>query len=232
MNPSHNKIFMLRQNIWFFTAFSIFLLVVGSLVFSNEHGDAIYFFSDRRTDFGNLFFYYFTKMGEELLYVVVLILLLFVRYRYALLVPLLGLGVTIISLSTKLFFSQPRPFLYYKMRGLQDSLTYIEGLTLNGGHTSFPSGHTMSAFALYTFLALCWPHKKWTGLLFFMIALMVGLSRVYLVQHFLCDVYLGAIIGVLIAMGLYAFRAFITGKIGAWGNRQLVWDEGKLMVKQ
>ncbi|MBK8704891.1 MAG: phosphatase PAP2 family protein [Saprospiraceae bacterium] len=36
-----------------------------------------------------------------------------------------------------------------------------------------------------------------------MIALLVGFSRIYLIQHFLKDVYLGAIMGVAIAVIWY-----------------------------
>lgn len=221
---------MLRQNAWFFTAFSLFLFIVGYFVLYNEHGDAIYFFSDRRTDFGNLFFLYFTKMGEEFVYILVLILLLFVRYKYALIVPLVGLTVAIVSFSSKAFFAQPRPGLFFETLQVLEDINLIEGVRLNNGHTSFPSGHTMSAFALYTFLALCWPHKKWMGLIIFIIALLVGLSRIYLVQHFLCDIYLGAIMGVLIGMIWYVLRVQTTKGMGTWGNRRLSWSEGQLKI--
>lgn len=207
---------MLRQNVWYFTAFSIFIIIVGLLLIPLEHGDAIHFFSDRRSFFGDIFFFYFTKMGEELVYVVILIILLFVRYKYALTVPVVGLAVSIISLSSKAFFAQPRPMLYYQMRGLEDSINYIEGVILNGGNSSFPSGHTMSAFALYTFFALCWKDKKWTALLIFIIALLVGVSRVYLVQHFLIDIYVGGIMGVLIGVCCYLVQDSLKYKEGHW----------------
>ena len=60
----------------------------------------------------------------------------------------------------------------------------------------------------------------------FTIALIVGISRVYLVQHFLKDVYLGAIMGVLIAMGWYYIQARFLDREGTWWNRR--WEKVKI----
>lgn len=192
-----------RQNIWFFVGLLLFVIIGGVLLFFLETGDAIFYFSGKRSYWGDLFFRYGTEMGEVLVYVVALVALLFVGYRYALVIPLLGFTVSVVAFSMKAFFGHDRPSLYFKKLGLFDQLTVIEGVRLNGGANSFPSGHTMSAFALYAFLAFCLPYKKGGAVVFFLLALMVGVSRIYLVQHFLKDVYLGAIVGVLIAMTWY-----------------------------
>lgn len=44
------------------------------------------------------------------------------------------------------------------------------------------------------------------GLLFFIIALLVGISRVVLTQHFLMDVYAGSICGVIVAMSVHVLQ--------------------------
>ena len=151
----------------------------------------------------NWIFRYGTKLGEEFAYFFILILLLFYSYRQALVVPFLGLSVTIVAFLAKQVFAHDRPYLYFNKQGIFETITTVEGVTLNGGANSFPSGHTMSAFALYAFLAFCLPSKKIGAVLLFAIALMVGLSRVYLVQHFFQDIYLGALIGTLIAIVWY-----------------------------
>ncbi|HRF40255.1 MAG TPA: phosphatase PAP2 family protein, partial [Saprospiraceae bacterium] len=46
------------------------------------------------------------------------------------------------------------------------------------------------------------PKRGWP-LLLFAVALTVGVSRMYLVQHFWKDVYFGALIGVVLAWGVY-----------------------------
>ena len=61
----------------------------------------------------------------------------------------------------------------------------------------------MSAFAIFTLVALLIKNKKGGALVLFILAIIVGLSRIYLVQHFLKDVYLGGIMGVLIAFLIF-----------------------------
>lgn len=68
---------------------------------------------------------------------------------------------------------------------------------------SFPSGHTMTAFAVAIPLLLFYPTLT-IGLLF--CALSIAISRVLLGMHFLSDVVAGAAIGTL--LGYLGFLAF------------------------
>ena len=68
---------------------------------------------------------------------------------------------------------------------------------------SFPSGHTMVAFAVTVPLSLIYPDLLWT-LLF--CALSVALSRIVLGMHFLTDVIVGAVLGS--GLGLWAYLVF------------------------
>jgi undecaprenyl-diphosphatase len=61
---------------------------------------------------------------------------------------------------------------------------------------SFPSGHTITAFAVSVSLIAFYPALA-VGLLF--CACSIGLSRILLGMHFLTDVLAGAVIGTLIA---------------------------------
>jgi undecaprenyl-diphosphatase len=61
---------------------------------------------------------------------------------------------------------------------------------------SFPSGHTITAFAVSLSLMAFYPGLA-PGLLF--CAASIGLSRILLGMHFLTDVLAGAVLGVLIA---------------------------------
>jgi membrane-associated phospholipid phosphatase len=68
-------------------------------------------------------------------------------------------------------------------------------------HHSFPSGHTCGAFAMFCLLSCILSRRyKPFGILFFLLALMVGYSRVYLSAHFFADVYVGSLIGVLFSV--------------------------------
>jgi len=69
---------------------------------------------------------------------------------------------------------------------------------------SFPSGHTMTAFAVAIPLSLFYPTLS-IGLLF--CALSIAMSRIVLGMHFLSDVVAGALIGTALGyLGYFAFQ--------------------------
>ncbi len=69
---------------------------------------------------------------------------------------------------------------------------------------SFPSGHTAGAFAFFCFLTLIMPiGKRWIGFIYFLLAILVAYSRIYLSQHFYDDVYAGSILGTLTCIAIY-----------------------------
>ena len=59
---------------------------------------------------------------------------------------------------------------------------------------SFPSGHTTASFALAVSLSLYFPGLS---IIFIFLAILVGLSRIYLGVHYPSDVFIGAVIGIL-----------------------------------
>lgn len=192
-----------EENRYYFTCFWVYLCIGALGLWTLSHGDLLLYFSNHRSFLGDFFFKNATKLGEEWTYIFFVICFLFIRYRYALLVPITGLVVTIISFLAKSFFQQPRPSIYYENLGTLSDLKVVEGIRLVKGLTSFPSGHTMSAFALFTLVALLSKRKKGMAILLFLMAVATGVSRVYLVQHFLRDIYLGSLLGVAIGVLLY-----------------------------
>ena len=60
---------------------------------------------------------------------------------------------------------------------------------------SFPSGHTSQAFFMATLLAQHFHASVWAALLLYGIALLVGITRVYVGAHYPRDVLAGAILG-------------------------------------
>ena len=64
---------------------------------------------------------------------------------------------------------------------------------------SFPSGHTSTSFACATILTLAFPRAA-PG--FFLLALAIGFSRIYVGAHYPLDVVGGAVLGILIAVAL------------------------------
>jgi membrane-associated phospholipid phosphatase len=148
-------------------------------------------------------------------------ILIFYSYRHLVMIPIIGLVVTIVSALLKELFSHPRPFRWFQENGLDGILQTIEGVSINMGANSFPSGHTMSAFALYTFLALCLPRKRINSLILLSLPVMVGISRIYLIKHFLKDVLLGALVGVILAVLLYRLQYVIFKHPHPWLDKSL-----------
>lgn len=209
----------LRKNRVYISLFLIWLITIVLLLALVPKGHWILQFSDHRTPFWDSYFFWGTKLGEEWAIIGAALLLCFVRFRAAITLPLLGIGVMITSAVTKKLFHHPRPLRVFTDEGMADLLTFVEGVDVHSGPTSFPSGHTMAGFALYTFLALNIGRKNWTGMLFFLLAVTVGLSRVYLVQHFLEDVYMGSVIGVFLAICFYYLQNHLGKK--AWLDKKL-----------
>jgi membrane-associated phospholipid phosphatase len=61
-------------------------------------------------------------------------------------------------------------------------------------YNSFPSGHALTIMCVAVIASCVWPHL---ALLWFVIALWLGLTRALLTAHFLSDVFVGAGIGLV-----------------------------------
>jgi undecaprenyl-diphosphatase len=79
----------------------------------------------------------------------------------------------------------------------------LEGVRLlvpRGGRLSFPSSHASNVFAIWKLISV--RHAQ-VGPYFLIIALGVAYSRVYVGVHYPLDVVGGAILGVLLALGVF-----------------------------
>ena len=63
------------------------------------------------------------------------------------------------------------------------------------GNGSFPSGHTMEAFAVATIVARRYRNHRWVPYAAYGLASVVGFSRLTLSVHFLSDVFMGGALG-------------------------------------
>ena len=105
-----------------------------------------------------------------------------------------GIAVQII----KHIIGRPRPT-------LTDAGVSNFGPSISIGLDSFPSGHTASSFALAAVLSAAYPKGKY---IFYSLAGIAGISRIYLDSHFASDVFAGAVIG--------AWIGWLAYKRGKW----------------
>ncbi len=138
------------------------------------------------------------KFGDGWIQAIITIIMIFAGYlkkkanllktgKYGLIAIIAaGIAVQII----KHIIGRPRPTMVDA--GIKDI-----GPSISIGLDSYPSGHTASSFALAAVLSAVYPKGRY---IFYSLAGIVGLSRIYLDSHFASDVFAGAILGTVIGI--------------------------------
>ena len=147
----------------------------------------------------------YTQLGNTgMLFIVLgLILLLFRQTRKAGFSALCAMliGLVVVNLTIKPMVERPRPWLVIE--------NFVNLVPEHDPH-SFPSGHTNAAFAFALAVCAAAP-KRWMKVTAVCMAVVMGLSRLYVGVHFPSDVLAGALIGSL------------CGLAGAWAVKTL-WE--------
>ena len=118
------------------------------------------------------------------------------------------IGTLLTNLIFKPMFDRPRPYVYY-----QDNPIFMAWYNFAGAHVesdkSFPSGHTTAAFELGVAIFCVIKNKK-IAWIFPVFSALVGLSRIYLMVHYVTDVLGGVVIGTFAGvMGYLIMKAII-----------------------
>lgn len=191
----------------FTVAFGLFLLAGSSLVLVTDKGSLHLWFNQWVGGQGDLFFRYYTHVGDGLVAVLIILAISLLKPSYPTKIAYAALGISSFLLSGLLaqflkrvvFSDWVRPIGYFASGQLQ----LVEGVQLHSAY-SFPSGHSTTSFALFFFLAFAFSaHRGWQVACLSMAAL-AAYSRVYLSQHFLEDTIAGAALGGGVLMGSYA----------------------------
>lgn len=100
-------------------------------------------------------------------------------------------GAYVVAYVLKIIFHAPRPF-----------VTHLDVIPLvsESWYSSFPSGHATLFFALATAIYL---YDKRAGAVFFVLAVIIALSRIVAGVHYPGDILAGAVIGVVVAYLFY-----------------------------
>jgi membrane-associated phospholipid phosphatase len=177
----------------YFTGYFVFVIVCVLLMTLLNKAQSFALLNPYHEISLNDVFYFFTFLGDGVFLVVLsLLLALYGKRRLALLILSSYLLSGIVAQTLKAYIDEARPALYSDLKDYSD---FIAGVTLHNNH-AFPSGHTASAFAAATITALVYSNKK-TQWLVLIAAIGVGYSRIYLGQHFVGDVFVGSLIGVV-----------------------------------
>jgi undecaprenyl-diphosphatase len=81
-----------------------------------------------------------------------------------------------------------------------------------GGSFGFVSAHAANSFALAVFISLLF-RKKWVNTGLFCWAALVSYSRIYLGAHYPGDVISGAVLGILLAWGIYSLLHLFLSRV-------------------
>lgn len=103
-------------------------------------------------------------------------------------------NAAIIEISLKIATRRTRPSDIPPNGNFSDTF-FDSSKSITGVNTSFPSGHTISAFAVATVFAHRYRHHRWVPWVAYGAATAIGFSRVTLQSHFPSDVFLGAALG-------------------------------------
>ena len=108
------------------------------------------------------------------------------------------ISAIIVSLFIKGYVQRLRPYDHTVVSEYHDWFVFVNS-NVQSDVYSFPSGHTSAAMAGVTAFFICSKNKKISWLVF-VYAILMGLSRNYLMVHFPSDVLAGLIVGVISAI--------------------------------
>lgn len=194
----------------FLIPYSLFAFVAIVFLIFSEKGKEVLLINSFSNPMFDRFFLIITNIGLGGFAVIVSLLLMLFNFKWSFLALLSFAWTGLFTFIFKriLFVSETRPLHYFYYA---DFPRFIHDAPLIY-YNSFPSGHTMTTFA-FCFI-ICWlsGNVKAGAVLFFM-AFVVGLSRIYLLQHFGTDVLAGSALGILAASAsIFIFNFMLSEK--------------------
>lgn len=213
--------------IQFIIVFGLFWLVAGGiLLLALPKGEAVLWFQEHGTDQLDRAFKYITQLGEAPFIIAMGILMLFQRVGAFVLITIASVldGLLIQFLKKMVFADAARPKLWFATDGI--TINQVLDVSLNS-YNAMPSGHTAAAFTVFTCLGIV-SRNTTAQAIFFLVAILVGVSRMYLAQHFYEDVYFGALVGMAVALGAHMLMV----RQGWWAKSWAQQPVQKLLLRE
>lgn len=197
----HSRKSLLKKKYPWFLFLETFLLFVIGLytILKYPKGTFSIALNKLNTPFLDFFFKYITYFGDSIIYLIPLTFLWLKKKKKIVSLLYLFAIQTFFSSIFKFFIAKDvsRPAGYFS-DAFFNTLHKVDGVKIYYHH-SFPSGHTMTAFAVAFFFIFVYRIPKLYQFILVNLAVIVGLSRIYLLEHFLIDVIFGAMFGILSA---------------------------------
>jgi len=154
---------------------------------------------------------FFAKYFEYFLWLVLILFLVINLKKYwkMVLEALIAAGFTrfvLVEIIRWLWF-RPRPFV---------SLNFVPLIEKSADEASFPSGHASFYFALST---IVYGYNKKLGILFYIATVLITLARIFTGVHWPLDIFVGAVLGILMGWLLNKiFRKYADKIIKGYNN--------------
>jgi len=192
-----------RENLWFLIPWLLFVIACSYFCIAYSKVDLHLMSNQFVGGWTDTLFIILTSTGDGLIIIVAIAILLFFNTRMAIQLAIIFIISSIIAHLFKdvLMVHMYRP--YYVFNHLHIKLKLISGMYMNEV-SSFPSGHSMTAFSLLAFFAF-YIRNNYIKLFFCVTAILIAYSRVYLSQHFLMDILAGSLIGVITVVLVMAY---------------------------
>jgi len=175
--------------------------------------DLFFFLNGSHSTFLDNFFYIYTWQWTWVLFYICFLWVFTYKKNWKEIVVILFAVTLLVLLTDQISSSFFKP-VFHRFRPTHhpDFMNQVKTVfNYRGGNYGFISGHATNAFGFATFCALVFRNKLLASTVF-LFAFLNAYSRIYIGVHFISDVVVGALVGVLIALCIYQLYNLIRRK--------------------